>query len=108
MIERTKNTHTPSLAPSRSRGQRLFGWRRDHTTGLMKALSLRSDGSLWSPHLESFLVSNGKYLRLLDRFGNLRLTRADAEAQARQVEAEKARIFAEKLHSLGIDPDQLL
>jgi hypothetical protein len=46
-------------------------------------------------------VPDGKYLRLFDRFGNLRLTRADAEA-------EKASIFAEKLRSLGIDPDKLL
>jgi hypothetical protein len=53
-------------------------------------------------------AKNGRYLRLFDRFGNLRLTRADAEAEARKAEAEKARIFAEKLRSLGIDPDQLL
>jgi Uma2 family endonuclease len=100
--------HMPPLARSRSRGQRLFGWHRDRTTGQMKVLSPRSDDSLWSPQLESFLVPDGRYLRLFDRFGNLRLTRADAEAEARQAEFEKARIFAEKLRSLGIDPDQLL
>lgn len=93
--------HMPPLSHSRIRGQCLFGWHRDRTTGLMKSLSLHPDGSLWSPQLESFLIPDDKYLRLLDRFRNPRLTRAD-------VEAEKARIFAEKLRSVGIDPEQLL
>jgi regulator of protease activity HflC (stomatin/prohibitin superfamily) len=67
-------------------------------------------------------VPDGPYLRLYDRQGHLRLTqgevdryRAEAEAQARrfaerraEAEAEKARIFAEKLRSLGMDPEQLL
>jgi hypothetical protein len=95
----------------------------------MRALEYRPDGSLWSPRLESFLVPDGAYLRLYDRQGQLRLTEAEAEAEARraairlaeaeaearraamrlaEAEAEKARTFAEKLRSLGIDPEQLI
>lgn len=79
------------------------------------------DGRLWSFHLNSFLVPDGQYLRLYDRYGRLRLTkdeaealRADAEAEARRIEtlradaeARKSQAFAEKLRSLGIDPDQI-
>ncbi|HJT58228.1 MAG TPA: Uma2 family endonuclease [Ktedonobacteraceae bacterium] len=140
--------HLSLLAQSRSREQRLFGWHRDPNTGLMKALSLRSDGSLWSPRLASSLKPDGIYLRLYDRAGYRRLTRyeaseakfaaaterAEREAMARQVETERAEreaiarraeteraeretlraqeairqaeALAEKLRSLGIDPDQ--
>ena len=86
------------------------------------------DGQLWSPHLDSFLVPAGAYLRLYDRYGQLRLTEAEAEArraeeEARRAEEERRRAeeadrrakeerrraeaFAEKLRSLGIDPDQI-
>lgn len=87
------------------------------------------DGRLWSPHLSSFLVPDSAYLRLYDRSGRLRLTEAEAEAEARRAamhlaeaeaearrdamhlaeeQGEKARTFAEKLRSLGVDPEQLL
>jgi hypothetical protein len=75
----------------------------------------RTDGSLWSPHLESFLVPDGALLRLYDSAGNLRLTKGEADAHRAEeaerkawTEAERNRIFAEKLRSLGIDPEQLL
>jgi len=110
--------YDPYMTPlplSRRKGGRLFGWHRDGRTGQMRRLSLRSDGSLWSPHLESFLVPDGAFLRLYDHTGNLRLTkgevdalRADSEARRADIEAEQKRIFAEKLRSLGIDPEQLL
>jgi Uma2 family endonuclease len=93
--------YEPLLFESRREGQRLFGWQRDPSTGLLRALSLRPDGTLWSPHLGSFLVPDGAYLHLYDRSGRLLLTEAEAEA-------EKARTFAEKLRSLGVDPEQLL
>ena len=110
------------LPLSRRRGGRLFGWHRDGRTGQMRRLLLLSDGSLWSPHLESFLVPEGALLRLYDSAGNRRLTkgeadayRADSEARRAEVaerkaraEAEQKRILAEKLRSLGIDPEQLL
>ena len=71
--------------------------------------------------LESYLVPDGAYLRLYDSQWQVRLTRAEAEAEARQAaqrqaeeEAEarraaqrQAELFAEKLRSLGIDPSQL-
>jgi Uma2 family endonuclease len=110
------------LPLSRRRGQRLFGWRLDPRTGQMRSMLQRTDGSLWSPHLESFLVPDGALLRLYDSAGNLRLTKGEADAhradnEARRAEeaerkawteAERNRIFAEKLRSLGIDPEQLL
>ena len=119
----------PPLSASRRERRRLFGWQRDRSTGLLLNLPLRSDGSLWSPHLDSFLIPDGAYLRLYDSFWRLRLTEAEAEAEARRAalhlaeveaearraalrlakaEAEKARTFAEKLRSLGIDPEQLI
>ena len=91
-------------------------------TGLLRAVRLRRDGSLWSPHLESFLVSDGSFLRLYDRYWRLRLTPFEAETEARQAEArarlaeaaradaaeERARVLEEKMRALGMDPDQLL
>src|SRR6266568_4511914 len=94
--------------------RRLRGWRLEPLTQHMQELSVRPDGRLWSIHLESFLVPDGSYLRLEDQYGQRYLTRAEAEARraeaaARQAEAEKRRAeaLAEKLRSLGIDPDQI-
>ncbi len=81
-------------------GRRLFGWRLDRASRNMHQLPLEPDGRLWSRHLESFLVPESAYLRLYDRAGQLRLTRA--EAMERRADA-----LAEKLRSLGIDPDQI-
>ena len=110
------------LALSRRKGGRLFGWQLDKDTGLLQKITPDPGGRLWSQHLDSLLVPDGSYLRLYDRYGNLRLTqgedaerRAEAEAQARQAaerraraETEKARIFAEKLRALGMDPEHLI
>jgi hypothetical protein len=108
--------------------RRLFGWRLDRASHSMRELPLDRDGRLWSRHLESFLVPDSAYLHLYDRAGHRRLTRAEAEkrraevekrradAADRRVEAEKrradtadqrAKALAEKLRSLGIDPDQI-
>ena len=57
-------------------------------------------GWLWSEHLESWLVPDQAFLRLYDRHHQLRLT--GEEAQAQRVEA-----LAEKLRSLGVNPDEL-
>jgi len=98
----------------KERPQRLFGWRLDPLRGEMREMPLRPDGSLWSIHLKSFLVPDGKYLRLYDQQGNMRLTkeeaetnRAEAEANRAEAEAKRVAALAEKLRSLGIDPDQL-
>jgi hypothetical protein len=102
--------------------------RLDPLTRQMHPLPLRANGSLWSQQLNSWLVPAGNLLYLYDRQGRLRLTqaqaeaqraeaekrRADAEAEARQAEkrradaeAKRAEALAEKLRSLGIDPNQL-
>lgn len=64
--------------------------------------------TVWSFYLNSFLVPDGQYLRLYDRYGQMRLTKDEAETLRAEVEARKSQAFAEKLRSLGIDPDQIL
>ena len=86
----TYDPHEPPLQRRPSR--RLRGWRLDPLTQQMRELPLRADGRLWSIHLESFLVSDGSFLRLTDQYGKRRLTRAEAEAEARQAEARRAEI----------------
>ena len=93
--------YDPNERPlDRKTGRRLFGWQRDPVSRLMRPMPLRADGSLWSMHLQSALAPDNQYLRLYDAQGNLRLTEAEAEAR-------RAEILAEKLRSLGIDPEQL-
>ncbi|HEU0000402.1 MAG TPA: Uma2 family endonuclease [Ktedonobacteraceae bacterium] len=77
-----------------SRNRRLFGWQLDQDSQTMQEMRPRSNGSLWSSGLDSWLVPDGVTLRLYNRAGQMRLTRAEA--------------LAEKLRSLGIDPDQPL
>jgi len=81
----------------------------------MKEMPIGPSGSLWSPHLQSWLVPDGANLRLYDHAGQMRLTHAEAEAQRAEAafqraetEARRAQALAEKLRSLGIDPDQIL
>jgi Uma2 family endonuclease len=81
----------PSLPRSVSR--RLFGWQFDANRRTMKVMPVGARGEIWSPGLDSWLVSNGNYLRLCERDGRVRLTRAES--------------LAEKLRSLGIDPDEV-
>lgn len=94
--------------------RRLLGWRLDQSRKVMMPMPPDVQGRLWSTHLNSWLVPDGKRLRLYDRDGHLRLTReeaqerrADAEAMRAQAEAQRARVLAEKLRSLGINPDEL-
>lgn len=86
-------------------GRSLLGWHLVH--GVMQEMTPALNGSLWSVHLDSFLLPDGKLLRLTDRQGYLRLTEAQAEREARKAEARRAEGLAEKLRSLGIDPDSL-
>ncbi len=88
------------LRPTRTRGRRLFGWQLDAERRSMRELPVGPDGRIWSFHLESWLVPEGEYLRLYDNQGNRRLTGMEAEAK-------RAEALAEKLRSLGIDPDQI-
>ena len=88
--------YDPNEPPLRRTGtRRLYGWHRRTGTSKpqMQALPVGTQGRLWSPHLDSFLVPDGELLRLYDRQGHLRLTQAE--------------ILAEKLRSLGIDPDHI-
>ncbi len=120
--------YDPTPAPlAQATTQRLFGWRADPLLPAMTALVPNEDGSLWSEQLASFLLADGQLLRLLDRHRRLRLTEAEArtqqveieaaarraeararraEAAARQAAERRAEALAEKLRSLGVDPDQ--
>ena len=91
----------------RDSSQHLFGWQLDQGRREMKEMPGGPGGRLWSVQLESFLVPEGEVLRLYDRYGQLRLTQAEAEAEARRAEAKRADLLAEKLRSLGMDPDHL-
>ncbi len=100
--------YDPNERPlDRKTGRRLFGWQLDPAKGVMQEMRLRPDGSLWSVHLQSVLVPQSEYLRLYDWQGHLRLTQAEAEARRAEIETRRAQVMAEKLRSLGIDPDQL-
>ena len=81
----------PPLPQSKYR--RLFGWQLDEEAGVMREMTPGLDGSLWSAELNSWLVPDKDLLRLYAPDGQIRLTRAEA--------------LAEKLRSLGIDPDQI-
>lgn len=98
--------HEPPIP--RSANRHLFGWRLDQSRQTMKEMPIGPSGSLWSPHLESWLVPDGATLRLYDHTGQMRLTHAEAESRRAEAEARRAQALAEKLRSLGIDPDQIL
>jgi Uma2 family endonuclease len=98
--------YEPPLPLSRRKGRRLFGWHADAGTGLMRQVSPQSDGSLWSPQLNSWLKPDGMYVRLYDPFGRRRLTENEAdkekahwEALARQAEAERAEAAIQQLQA---------
>src|SRR5438105_2163027 len=86
--------HRRPLAPATA--QRLFGWRLDPREGIMRPLSLWrggslwQHGSLWSVELDSRLVPDGRWLCLYDRYGYLRLTEAETQAQRAEAEARRA------------------
>lgn len=104
--------------------RRLLGWRLDQKTQTLHTIQLNPDGSLWSHHLESFLVPDGSYLRLHDKQGHKRLTaseyysaradtlRAETDAPIERWKAQdavrhKIQIYKDKLRSLGVDPDSI-
>ena len=93
--------YDPNDPPAwRGSSQRLFGWQLDKGKRAMRAMPVDASGRLWSPSLDSFLVPEREYLRLYDRNGQPRLTEAEALER-------RAEVLAEKLRSLGIDPDQV-
>lgn len=77
---------------------RLRGW---HTIdGEAHEMVCDERGWLWNGELESWLAPDGKFLRLYDRTGNLRLTGEETERAA------KERAWA-KLRELGIEPEAI-
>ena len=93
--------YDPLEPPIRRGGApRLMGWRLDSQRGEMVEIVANREGWLWSEQLESWLVPDGAYLRLYDRGHQMRLTGEEAQAQ-------RAELLADKLRSLGINPDEL-
>lgn len=91
--------NTPRVWPKRL-PERLLGWKYD-VSGQPYKIKADGQGRLWSEVLESYLVADGPFLRILDRNGNVRLTKAEAEtqradAEMRQREAEARRADAER------------
>ncbi len=128
--------YDPNVPPlNRKQPERLWMWRLDEAQRLMLPVQEDAKGRCWSEQLESWLVPDESYLRLYDHAGRMRLTleelharraekeslRAEIEAQRAEIEARRAKLeseradveakraalLAEKLRSLGIDPDQL-
>lgn len=101
--------YDPNQPPlRRATARRLFGWRLDTQRGRMAEMTPNEDGWLWSEQLESWLVPDGPSLHLYDHEHQLRLTGEEAESQRADEAVERAQILAEKLRSLGINPDDLL
>jgi Uma2 family endonuclease len=84
---------------------RLKGWR--YQNGQPVEIVPNDQGWLWSGELDSYLVPDGRMLRLYDRAGNLRLTGEEAERAAKEAERKAKEKAHAKLRELGIDPDTL-
>jgi hypothetical protein len=87
---------------------RLRGWRLNPDTGTLDERVPDERGRLWSVHLDSWLVPDGPYLRLADRYGNMRLTGEETQARRADAEARRAAALAEKLRTLGLNPDEVI
>ncbi len=77
----------------KNKSTRLRGWR--YSGGQIVEMDANEQGWLWSAELRSWLVPDGKYLRLYDRQGRMRLNEAQEEALGRknaeaQVRQERA------------------
>lgn len=99
---------------NRNTASRLVGWRLNPERHEMVKLEMTEQGCLWSAQLDSWLVPDQSYLHLYDRSHQLRLTGEQAQAQLAEAGAERAaaairqaQVLAEKLRSLGINPDEL-
>lgn len=128
--------YDPYVPPiKRGTPMRLYGWQLDARRKEMIAMTHDKAGWLWSNQLQCWLAPEGNYLRLYDREMELCLTREEAqtllaekeaeraneEAQRAQEairkaeeeakrageEARRAQALAEKLRSLGINPDEI-
>ncbi len=84
----------------------LGGW-RGVETGQYQSVLPNGDGWLWSEQLDSWLAVDGKFLRLYDREGRLRLIETQAKDRMLEAEQRRADRLAEKLRLLGVNPDEL-
>ena len=88
--------YDPETPPNFKRiGKRLLGWWLDKAVGPQE-LQVDTLGRLWSSHLNSFLVPDGDYLRLYDRYSQLRLTGMEAETAARVAATQQAELEARR------------
>jgi len=100
--------YDPDGAPKGRRTRRkLIGWQLNQAAGQMQEMPTDQQGHLWSQQLESWLVPDGAYLRLYDRDHHLRLTKDEAETIRAEAAIRRAEALAEKLRSLGINPDEI-
>lgn len=108
-------TFDPNQIWGKRKQFRLKGWR--YTENSIIEIPVQND-QLWSEELQTWLVPQGRYLRLFDTYGNLLLTRDEAnelEMYQLQVTAELEKQAAQetkteiirKLRERGIDPSDL-
>ncbi len=84
--------------------RRLRGWRYPATDGAVELVA-DEQGRLWSDEMESWLVPDGVNLWLFDHHDNRRLSEAETERQAREVERQALVELRQKLRDKGYDPD---
>ena len=100
--------YDPNDPPAwRGSSQRLCGWQLDKGKRVMREMPVDASGRLWSPSLDSLLAPEREYLRLYKRNGQPHPTEAEAQKQRADAAARRVDALAEKLRSLGIDPDQV-
>ncbi len=83
------------------RTERLLGWK--YQNGQPQAIAPDSRGWLWSLELDSWMVADNNFLRLLDKYGQPRPAEWEV-IEATQSELDTLRA---KLKEMGIDPDAL-
>jgi phage-related minor tail protein len=81
--------------------ERLVGWRKQSDSDQYQEIPKDEIGRVWSEQLESWLVVEGKLLRLYTVYGELRLTKDEAEqfradAAEQQANAERQRANIER------------
>jgi Uma2 family endonuclease len=83
--------YDPRKRVRRSKKPRLSGWRL-LVSGKYQKLKADEQGRIWSEQLESWLVPDEALLRLYDREWNLRLSKADAEEQAKDAALQREEV----------------
>lgn len=81
--------YDPNVPPYVSDGKKLHGW--EYANNQMREMKADSRGWLWSKQLNSWVVPDGRMLRLYDIDLNLRLTEDQAEKDTAKKEASEAK-----------------